>query len=569
MIRNFRGITACQVELEPGLTILAGRNNVGKSRILSALQLSLGGRSADIDDFTVGIYEKPEIELIIAPPPPSTRTADNEFSASVSRLFDGSIQSLSEEPIQERIAWRTTVERSAEGLGARAESHLLTFDARVEEWVQRSDAPFLNRSQRGIFAVDLINTGRDLLDELGRRGSSIRKILSDLEIPPPLRAPLELKLQELSKGILEKSETLRSVRTRLDSLHNLVGSIGAPALDPLPADLDELARLISIGLDTGNGALPMRLHGAGSRSLTSLQVQGVLYDRRLGKDGTALPPVPITLVEEPEAHLHPQASMELAPLLDNLSGQKIVTTHSSHLITAVNHSGIRLIRTGKSGLEIVDLGPATNSTTATHRAFRPDQHAEEIEKLKRLIERPFGELMFATAIVIGDGATERAFLPPILRYALGSKSHGICVIDPGSLNNELATAAVKFAHMTKTPWVLFADSDKDGQKSVTSLLPVGGNDSSRVIWINGKDAEEKPRNGAIEDMLMTYDEAMCKAACVEIRPDLSAMPTKKLMTMLKGSSGANLAQHFIAKHTDSDQWPQPLQDLITRLKGEL
>ena len=50
-----------------------------------------------------------------------------------------------------------------------------------------------------------------------------------------------------------------------------------------------------------------------------------------------------------------------------------------------------------------------------------------MEKLKRLAERPFGDLLFASAIVVGDGATERAFLPVVLHEALGPLAHGISV----------------------------------------------------------------------------------------------------------------------------------------------
>ena len=569
LLRNFRGIANCEIEFEPTMTVLAGRNNVGKSRILSALYLALGGRPPEIDDFTVGIQAQPEVDLIVAPAPPVSNTDDDEFSTSVARLFGDSVQSLSEEPARERIAWRTTVSPSAEGMGARADARILTFDARSSVWAQRSDAQLLTRTQRSILSVDLINTGRDLLDELNRRGSSIRRILSDLEIPGSQSAALEERLLDLSKSILGESETLKSVRSALDDLHKAVGSIGSPSLNPLPANLDELARLISIGLDTGNGPLPMRLHGAGSRSLASLQVQGVLYDRRLGRDGTALRPSPITLVEEPEAHLHPQAAMELAALLGSLQGQKVVTTHSAHLITSVDHSSVRLLRTGKANIEVIDLGPASSLATATHRAFRPDLHADEIEKLKRLVERPFGELIFATAMVLGDGATERAFLPAVIRHALGGKAHGICVVDPGSLNNELATAAVKFAQMTSTPWVLFADSDVDGQMAVAKLLSLGHSDSTRVIWINGVDSDGNPVDGAIESLLLQFDEGMCRRACLEVRPDLASQATLPLMKKLKGSSGASLAQHLISEYPDASVWPLPLKTLLERLESEL
>ena len=71
-IRNYRGIAYCEIELEPLLTVLAGRNNAGKSRIISALQLGLGGRPAEVDDFSVGIEQSPEIDLVISPGVPSS-----------------------------------------------------------------------------------------------------------------------------------------------------------------------------------------------------------------------------------------------------------------------------------------------------------------------------------------------------------------------------------------------------------------------------------------------------------------------------------------------------------------
>jgi len=568
-LRNFRGIGACTIELEPDLTVLAGRNNAGKSRVLAALQLAIGGRPADVDDFTVGLDEEPQVDVVVAPWPREHETDDDEFPASVARLFEGWVQSTSEDPLRERVAWRTTIRRSGEGYGARSETRILTFDDGVGLWVQRQDAPSVERARRGLFAVDLIGTGRDLMEELGRRGSAIRKVLSDLEVPEEEREELEADLSGLNTRILQHSQTLASVAGHLSSLHQLIGSMGAPALNPIPARLEELARLISIDLDTGSGALPMRMHGAGTRSMASLQVQSVLYDRRLGRDGTSIPPTPLTLVEEPEAHLHPQACGELAPVLELLRGQKVVTTHSPHLITSVSPSSLRLLRWRSGSLEVVDLGPATDDSTATHRGFRPSLHVEEMEKMKRLVERPFGDVMFASVLLLGDGATERALLPPLLRHALGNDAHGICVIDPGSLGNELARALVKFATMTGTPWVAFADADVSGQEAIDTLAGLGDGDPSRVVWVNGVDAAGNCLPGALEDMLRNHDENMCRDACLAVRPDLGGLATARLMKKTKGSAGASLAAAMITSYPDESDWPQPIQDLLTRVRAEI
>jgi putative ATP-dependent endonuclease of OLD family len=571
VVRNYRGINEIEIEFEPDLTIIAGHNNVGKSRIVSALQLALGGRGADGDDFSVGGEEPPEIDIFIAPPTPPTSSEDGVFSDQVAQVFDRWVQTTSEEPAREKIAWRTRVLRSAEGFGALSETRMLTYDAGREMWIERVDALRLGRFQRSLVAVDLINTNRDLIDELSRRGSTIRRILSDLEVGEGERSSLENQLAALSRSIIEKSGTLSSVTAVLRELHSHIGTIGSPAVNALPINLEELARSISIDLDMGKGSIPMRMHGSGSRSLASLQVQGVLYDRRLGKDGIDIKPHPVTLVEEPEAHLHPQASLELASLLNQLRGQKVVTTHSAHLITAIEPRAIRIIRSDGDSIRVVDLGPVANGDDTVPRAFRPETHVAEWEKLKRQVERPFGELMFASAIILGDGATERAFLPIVIRHALGHLAHGVTVIDPGSLSKDLAIAAVKFAHLTGTPWLVFADSDASGREAVNTLRTHGDGDDSRIIWILIEDEHGTVLADATESMLVSFDDPMCRRACEAIRPDVidSSKTTLQLLKGMKGTSGAALARELISSHPEYTSWPSPLVDLIQRLKEEL
>lgn len=567
-VANYRGIESCEIELEPRLTLLVGRNNAGKSRILRALGIALGGLPAELDDLTIGSAAPATIDLVVAPPAPATTTDEEVFDKAVAQRL-ASIQTLREEPLRERFAWRTTIRRSAEGLGARGDMQLLTFDDTKQAWVLQQNAPGLTRDQRSLFAADLVETKRDLVEELTRRGSAVRRVLSDLEVDDATRADLEHRLSELSGEIVGQSATLNAVKAALDELETLIG-IGTPSLNPLPIRLEELSRSVAIDLDTGSGALPVRLHGAGARSLASLQVQGVLYERRLGLDGPTMRPHPVTLIEEPEAHLHPQASLELAGLLSALTGQIVASTHSSHLVSAVDPRSIRLIRQDGGTSVVVDLGPVRAPDETTHRALRPSTHAAEMEKLKRLVERPFGELLFASAIVIGDGATERAFLPLVIRHALGKKAHGVCVIDPESMAGPLAHAAVKFAKLVDIPWVLFSDSDGAGKADAQGLVDQhAAGDATHLVWIVS-DGGDGAVEGAIERMLIAFDELLCHAACMDIRPDLDAnQATIELLQQLKGSVGTCLARRLIEQHSDHSQWPTALRDLIERIDDAL
>jgi putative ATP-dependent endonuclease of OLD family len=147
----------------------------------------------------------------------------------------------------------------------------------------------------------------------------------------------------------------------------------------------------------------------------------------------------VTLVEEPEAHLHPQACIEMAELLWGVTGQLVASTHSAHLVTSVEPRAIRLLRTDAKATTVVDLGPGEDEGRHVPRALGPSMHASEMEKLKRQVERLFGELLLASAIVIGDGATERAF-----------------------------------ANLVGIPWLLFADDDDNGRKAAADLVKEQG-----------------------------------------------------------------------------------------------
>lgn len=570
VIRDFRGMTSCEVEFEPGLTLLVGRNNIGKSRLLSSLHLALGGRVADVDDFTVGSTAEPEIDVILAPSPPSSSTDEEAFDDDAARLMGGDVQTISENPFRERFAWRTHVRRSAEGLGARSEFKILTFDSVGGVWVERAGAKNLGRDARGLVASDLVNTGRDLMEELGRRGSGVRKVLSDLDVDNVTREDLESRLAELGGAIVGGSRTLASVSKSLEALNRAVGSIGPPGINPIPITLEELSRSLSIELDSGRGSLPIRMHGAGARSLASLQVQGVLYDRLLGADGGSLRPHPVTLVEEPEAHLHPQAASELPHLLQSMRGQVIASTHSSQVVTSSAPRSIRLLREEGGPLVVVDLGPAASDAPGTPRPFRPSLHTQEMEKLKRLAERPFGEILFASAIVVGDGATERGFLPPLLRHALGAKAHGVCVIDPESMSSPMASAVAKFANLVGLSWCLFADSDPSGVAAVEALAATGGT-TVPVVWVGRPDSTAgKGVSGAIEAMIEDFDEDVGRIACERVRPDLIPV-ANVLSTMknLKGSLGPTLADVMLERHDDVTSWPDPLQQLVNLIDGAI
>ena len=576
-VRNFKGIESLSVDLSPGLTLLVGRNNAGKSRVLRALHVAVGREPAERDDLTVGLSDQAEIDVVIAPRPTVTEgdapaPDEQKFDEALQGLFGTGLALVSINPDRQRFAWRTTVASVSDGRGARTQTSVLAV-ASTGEWQATNTS--LPRAVRDLVYAELVDTRRDLDEELRRRGTPIRKILNDLQVAPSQRNQLEQELANLGDDILLHSETLKGLRNSLNSLDRYVDAIGDARVDPVPRTLEELARTVGVSFESGADPLASRLHGSGVRSLASLLAQDVFYSQTLGIDGGDIRPHPVTLIEEPESHLHPHAIVEVAGLLSTESRQVVATTHSPLLAMTVAPGSLRLIRRDSTGIhESVDFGPAEPSDDEAPRTKQPEFYASEMEKLKRLVERPFGELLFARAVVIGDGATERAFLPTVLRDALGPLAHGISVIDSAGMI-DVVRANAKFARHVGIPLVVFADGDAAGKQSVTALVNEGLLvESSEVVWSGTRDREgsDPVRGGAIERMMISADREACVVACQSL--NVSVEPGEdllKVMKGLKGAIGAALAHEFVLRHPYSPDagWPDPLQRLVQLLEPAL
>jgi len=565
---SFRGLDDVHVDLHPEVTVLVGRNNAGKSRILRAIAIALGSAPADRDDFTAGGAAVAHIDIVIAPAnPDGSETFDARVGA---RLTSPHRQTISTSPIRERISWRTTIRQSSEGFAARTDRFVKQWDASAGEWTAgRGEAAIeVIRLCRG----HIIETGRDLATELRQRGTAAHRLIDDLELDSAVVDGLQTKLDALSADVVSGSLTLRGIEKALTELSTQVDAVGAPTIRPMPGKVRDLSTVASVELAGHDGqSLPLHLHGTGARSLASLQLQGLLYERRLGADGGELRPHPVTLVEEPEAHLHPQAQFDLSRFLQEVPGQVVVSTHSTHLVSELDPAHLRIITPTSSGAKVTTLEVIEEPPEGTPRQLQPRFYPDEMEKLRRGVERPFGELLFASAVVIGDGATERAFLPIVLRHALGRAAHGLCVVDPGSMNSPATIAIVKAARLLGTPWFLFADGDHDGVLAVDSLLDMVAK-SAVHQEIRDERVVQLPTDTALEGLLSTFDVELCHAALAAVRPLDSPVPDARVQSALeklKGSVGRYLAEELIRRYPEVTGWPQPLQDLVRLIRTDL
>jgi predicted ATP-dependent endonuclease of OLD family len=187
---------------------------------------------------------------------------------------------------------------------------------------------------------------------------------------------------------------------------------------------------------TASLRLPEEYNGLGYQNLISIVFKLMSFRdawMRVGKAGKTvlnesntqhfLPPLHLVLVEEPEAHLHPQVQQvfvrEAYGVLRNhtdlrskptLQTQLIVSTHSSHVAHESQFSCLRYFRRlppdGKGQVP-------TSAVINLSEVFGPHDETEKF--VTRYLRATHCDLFFADAAILVEGPAERMLVPHFIR----------------------------------------------------------------------------------------------------------------------------------------------------------
>jgi len=138
------------------------------------------------------------------------------------------------------------------------------------------------------------------------------------------------------------------------------------------------------------------------------------------------PCLPLILIEEPEAHLHPQLQIRLldffrseADSQSTDSLQVLLTSHSPNIASAVPLRSIVMMNAGRA----FPLGPVHTRLDASDYAF-----------LERFLDVTRAELLFARGLLIVEGDAEAIAIPTfadLLGWPLAER--GVSVVNVGSV----------------------------------------------------------------------------------------------------------------------------------------
>ena len=408
-IYNFRrfksvnGIPGLQITFHKGLNALIGENDSGKTAVIDALKLVLLTQSNEYirpvdEDFYMSVNGDTCTEFKID-------CTITEFSENEAKNF---IEYLQFKKNDEKVEYTLDLHYRAWKEGYKIFQELRVGDV--------DDGIVIDGKARDLLKAVYLKPLRDAEREMSSgRNSRISQILLS---HPVFKNKKEHVLQEIfrdANGRIENYFTEDSngkaiLQTIRDNLASFNDKGQANNAELKTSDIKLKAILESLSLHA-----PEINPGLGELNLLFIAAELLLL-----KDDNA-GGMKLALIEELEAHLHPQAQLRLINYLQNEyiknNVQVIISTHSPILASKINLKNLILMKDGVG----YDLAEGETKLEKGDYLF-----------LQRFLDSTKANLFFAKGIIMVEGDAENILIPviaDILGYPL--EKYGISIVNVG------------------------------------------------------------------------------------------------------------------------------------------
>lgn len=477
-IAGFRAHKNIEVDLGRQ-TILIGTNNVGKTTLLNALQLALGDGHFSLtpDDFHLenGVpCSELLVDLLFCPIDVEGNLSEDFDQTWISVLGKG----IKDDGEQQFFAFRTRASSDE------MDKNLVPSRCILNQWLDSDDqgswqVPSIEGESFRVSSISKViplyfqNAQRDILDDIRQRSSYLGKALSKISYDASEQQALQELIQEVNDKAVQSSDILKLLKENLSQLGNTFGTTqGSADITPFAKNIRDLTKSVRLHFHDGVENLSMEYHGMGTRSWSSLLVLKA-FVQIIAKEAeqTDKPFYPILALEEPEAHLHPNAQKQIMGQIKGFPGQIIVSTHSPYVVAQVSLLNCRL-------LQRLNADTSVNQVTS-------QWSSEDIRKIHNHVIQSHGELLFSRQIILCEGETEEQLIPNWIKAYTGKDPYelGLSVVGVGGYGN--IQIFMRIFYDLKIPQVIFADNDGNVQNEINKHLRqiAGQNDSSLITLI--------------------------------------------------------------------------------------
>jgi len=538
IIKNFRCLVDVFIPIKDMTTVLIGENNSGKTALLEALKIALPRSTAarrtpfnEYDYHMIKSSDSPQTSEGIIIKLWFREDSSGEWSESLVQALTDIIQ--------------TDPAKDLNSIGLQLSSKYDTITKEIctkWEFLTLDGQPLGGRGAnpnnltKFLFYIQLfyLSALRNSDDEFSPRSQFWGRILHDIKISDEQKKTISGELAKLNSELLKSDPRLERVRASLDKVKNIMalGASQKTSIQALPLKPWDLMSKSEVFIRAyGNEVdFPLLHHGQGMQSLAVIFLFQAYIDVFL-KPMFQSETEAILALEEPEAHLHPQATRALSVNLEEIKSQKIISSHSPYFIQEIPFKQIRMFRregtlskilyvkrffTAKIPYKLDLMDFCTNNNTNSAAKFEynestsiltvngkiekkeyrdllkiyPNEKQAHIE-LKRLrdesqtylsddelndldtyAKRIRGEVLFARAWLLCEGQCEYLlirYFADLLEKPLDQAS--ITVID--FQNNGSPGAFVGLARAFEIPWIMLCDNDDAGRGFINQVKKRG------------------------------------------------------------------------------------------------
>jgi putative ATP-dependent endonuclease of OLD family len=410
-IDKFRCISSLILKFDKGINLILGENDSGKSAIIDAIKLVTGTQSNDW------------IRLV----------KDDFFTDGTERAKDLKItchfEELSNDEAAAFLEWLSIKDNKyylkITLIGRRSESKNIAnevfFDIRAGE---DEESGLLSSEAKNKLRVTYLKPLRDAEYELApRKGSRLSQILAAHEIFQTATESKHALVETMDKANSEITDYFENKDGKKisDIINHTYLKEFSLSNNPLSSKFsitkNELGKILEKLELSGFSLTNDPNIGLGSSNLLFIAAELLLLKKESGYVGLRL-----SLIEELEAHLHPQSQVNLIDYLNSqafeLGFQSIITTHSNSLASKIDLNNLIIFKKGKAY-------PLRKENTKLVSA--------DYEFLRRFLDDTKANLFFANGVIIVEGDAENLLIPSFAKK-IGYPLHkyGVSIVKVGS-----------------------------------------------------------------------------------------------------------------------------------------